>query len=541
MKRGLKILMIVIVACFGVAMISSWNKEKSRSKQKTDKRPNILFVIADDQSFPYASIYGTTGVKTPAFDEVARSGILFNNAFAAAPQCSPSRAAILTGKNIWQLEEAGTHSSYFPKKFQIFSDLLENSGYWIGYTGKPWAPGNWKDAGWKRNPVGPEFNSKKLEPPTKGISNVDYFGNFVDFYNQKKEDAPFFFWYGSHEPHRIYEEGSAKRSGKQINKAFVPGFLPNDSIVKSDIEDYALEIEWFDTQLGKMIDFLRQKGELDNTLIVVTSDNGMPFPSAKANLMEYGSHVPLAISWPDKIRKGQTSDELVSLIDLAPTFLSIAGINNVPQMTGKSLVDILFNKKNAADQRNYVLTGRERHSHSRPDDLGYPSRAIRTKQFLFILNCKPDRWPAGDPPPPGEEKEAMQGEKGGDGDTKGIGLGYNDIDDPSPTKLLMIEKKDQWPDLFEEGFAKRPEEQLFDIKKDPACRHNLAAEPKYNSVKKELRAQLERLLKDQGDPRMLGYGDIFDSYPRFGLMRNWPGFKERGKYNQAYIPKGYKK
>jgi uncharacterized sulfatase len=249
----------------------------------------------------------------------------------------------------------------------------------------------------------------------------------------------------------------------------------------------------------------------------------------------------LAISWPGKIRKGQTSDELVSLIDLAPTFLNIAGINNVPQMTGKSLVDILFNKKNTADQRNYVLTGRERHSHSRPDDLGYPSRAIRTKQFLFILNCKPDLWPAGDPPPPGEEKEETQTEKGGDGDTKGIGLGYNDIDDPSPTKSLMIEKKDQWPDLFEEGFAKRPEEQLFDIKKDPACRHNLVSNPKYNSVKKELRNQLEKLLKEQGDPRMLGYGDIFDSYPRFGLMRNWPGFKERGKYNPAYIPKGYKK
>src|SRR5690242_21077943 len=102
---------------------------RSKGAGQDDKRPNILFVIADDQSFPYASAYGTSGVRTPAFDEVAHNGILFYNAFVAAPQCSPSRAAILTGKNIWQLEEAGTHSSYFPKKFKVFTRLLENAGY----------------------------------------------------------------------------------------------------------------------------------------------------------------------------------------------------------------------------------------------------------------------------------------------------------------------------------------------------------------------------------------------------------------------------
>ena len=121
------------------------------------------------------------------------------------------------------------------------------------------------------------------------------------------------------------QKDPGRRAGKNIMKADVPAFLPDDSVVRSDISDYALEIEWFDAQLGKMIDFLRQQGELDNTLIVVTSDNGMPFPSAKANLMEYGSHVPLAICWPEKIKKGGTCDELVSLIDLAPTFLQVGG------------------------------------------------------------------------------------------------------------------------------------------------------------------------------------------------------------------------
>jgi len=523
---------LAIVACVGISFAF---KEKDKSVNgATDKRPNILFVISDDQSYPYASIYGTTGLQTPAFDEVARSGILFTNAFAAAPQCSPSRAAILTGRNIWQLEEAGTHSSYFPKKFQVFTNVLENSGYWIGYTGKPWAPGNWKDAGWKRNPVGPEFDDKTLQPPTKEIANLDYFENFVEFYNQKKGHEPFFFWYGGYEPHRNYAEGSGKNAGKNIMKSFVPKFLPSDSIVRSDIADYDFEIEWFDQQLGKMINFLRQKGELENTIIVVTSDNGMPFPSAKANLMEYGAHVPLAISWPAKVKAGRICNDLVSLIDLAPTFLQVAGTDNMHGITGKSLNSLLLNNNNRP-HRSYVLTGRERHTHARPDDLGYPSRAIRTKDFLYIMNIKPDLWPAGNPPP----DNAM----GADGtiprkENKSIGIGYKDIDDPSPTKKFMIDYKDEFPPLFEEGFEKRPADQLFDIKRDPWCTKNLADNPKYVVIKNALKDQLKKLLTQQGDPRMLGYGDIFDSYPRFGLMRNWPGFKEKGKYNPAYEPKG---
>lgn len=540
MKNRYKYISFVAAIIICIFISVSFTQKNKSDGSKSYKRPNILFVIADDQSFPYASVYGTTGIHTPAFDEVAKNGILFYNAFAAAPQCSPSRAAILTGKNIWQLEEAGTHSSYFPKKFQVFTDLLENSGYKIGYTGKGWDPGEWKEAGWKRNPVGPEYNVEKLTPPTTGISKIDYFKNFVDFYNEKKPDDPFFFWYGSHEPHRIYEKGAGKRFGKNRSEAFVPCFLPDDSIVKSDIDDYALEIEWFDQQLGKMIDFLREKKQLENTLIVVTSDNGMPFPSAKANLTEYGSHVPLAVIWPDRIKGGKISNDLVSLIDLAPTFLQIAGVKKAPEMTGKSLADILFPDSMRGAKiphMDYVLTGRERHSDARPDDLGYPSRAIRTQDFLYIFNCKPDRWPAGNPPPSGKEILKLNLENISK-DFKPIGPGYNDIDDPSPTKSIMIKDKDKWPELFAEGFGKRPMEQLFDIRRDPYCNINLATgHPEFDSIRDSLKNKLEALLTRQGDPRMVGNGDIFESYPRFGLMRNWGGFQKRGEYNPAFEKK----
>ncbi len=284
------------------ALVLIGNLSCKTNKIEKSKQPNILFAIADDQSFPYASAYGKYGVKTPSFDKVAEQGVLFTNAFVAAPQCSPSRAAILTGKNIWQLEEAGTHGSYFPKKFTVFTDLLEKAGYSIGYTGKPWGPGNWSDAGWSRNPVGPEYNEKVFASvPASGISKTDYFENFKEFYSKKTDSSPFFFWYGGHEPHRIYEDGSGLKAGKEISSAEVPSFLPETELVKSDILDYAVEIEWFDTQLGKILQFLDEKGELENTIIVVTADNGMPFPSAKANLQEYGTHVPLAICWPEKL------------------------------------------------------------------------------------------------------------------------------------------------------------------------------------------------------------------------------------------------
>ena len=493
-------------------------------------RPNILFAIADDQSFPYASAYGTKGIHTPAFDEVAARGVLFTNAFVAAPQCSPSRAAILTGRNIWQLEEAGTHSSYFPKKFTVFTDLLEKSGYHIGFTGKPWAPGNFKDAGWSRNPVGPEYNTKFLNSvPATGISINDYFENFKDFYAAKTDNAPFFFWYGGHEPHRVYEDGSGIKAGKKLPEALVPSFLPDVNLVKSDLLDYYFEIEWFDAQLAKMIQFLREKGELENTIIVVTADNGMAFPSAKANLREYGTHVPLAICWPKKISGERVVKELVGLIDLAPTFLEIAKIKDVPEMTGKSLSRVLFpDKGKKADiLHEYILTGRERHSHARPDNLGYPARAIRTTDYLFILNLKPDRWPAGDP--------ATQSAKTGASadNEKTLWPGFHDIDD-SPTKLMLIEESIKYPPQFMLGYEKRPGEELYNIRTDPGCTKNLATNQEYFPIKEKLRQTLEKELKVQGDPRLTGKSDLFDSYPRFGAMRNFPGFKEKGKYNPKF-------
>ncbi|MEZ4902104.1 MAG: sulfatase [Spirosomataceae bacterium] len=428
---------IIPFLVLSMVMMLAFQESEYYPQEQAKRPPNILFAISDDQSYPHTSAYGHKTFRTPTFDRVAAQGVLFNNAFVAAPQCSPSRAAILTGRQIWQLEEAGTHSSYFPKKFAVFTDALEKAGYFLGSTGKTWGPGNYKDAGWPRNPVGPEYNKRQLSQwPTKGISKNDYAANFKDFLSEKPTDKPFFFWYGGQEPHREYEEGSGVNAGFTSNNLKVPAFLPTTAVVQNDMLDYALEIEWFDKQLGRMLQLLEAAGELDNTIIVVTSDNGMAFPYAKANLQEYGTHVPLAMCGPFIQGKNRKIDDLVGLIDLAPTFLEVAQVQPFAGITGKSILSLLSSTKSGRidPARQYVLTGRERHTHARPDNVGYPARAIRTQDYLYIKNFKTDRWPLGDPPLLSKPTNTK------DSEMKPIEEGYEDID-ASPTKSLMIQKR----------------------------------------------------------------------------------------------------
>lgn len=515
--------------CLLLGILLSCQDNRDQRDSTSNRQPNFLFAISDDQSYPHASAYGDPAVRTPVFDEIARQGVLFQNVFCAAPQCSPNRAAILTGKNIWQLEEAGTHASYFPSKFSVFTDVLEKGGYELGYTGKAWGPGNWKDSGWTRNPVGPGYNEVRFDStPTNGIHNIDYAGNFSVFLDNRPKGKPFFFWYGGFEPHRDYEEGSAASGGRNIEEVAVPPFLPDVPEIRNDLLDYALEIEWFDQQLGKMIDMLKEAGEYDNTVIIITGDNGMPFPYAKANLQEFGIHVPLAIKGPS-IGSGQVSEHLISHIDLAPTILDIAGVSKMENITGLSFLSLMMNSKDGVDTqpRSWVLAGRERHTHARPDNLGYPSRAIRTDEFLYIQNSKPELWPAGDP-------EINSSEKDEKGVERIVNLpAYFDID-ASPAKDYLLNHKAEFPAEFQLAFGKRPAEELFDIKSDPGCLQNLAYLPAYSEKKIELQKNLEMSLISEGDPRMGEEGDIFDSYPRISPMRDFPGFKEQGKYNPAF-------
>ncbi len=489
--------------------------------QKTSRRPNILFAISDDQSFAHTSFAGYKAVDTPAFDRVAREGVYFTNAFAPAPGCSPTRAAFLTGRHIWQIEQAGTHASSFPAQYVVYPDLLEQSGYCVGLTGKGWGPGNFKIDDRPRNPAGPAYTKRTLTPPASGMSHNDYAGNFADFLAARPAGQPFCFWYGGSEPHRAFEKGAGLKAGKKLEDAVPPQFLPDNAEVRSDILDYCLEIEWFDAHLARMLKLLEEAGELDNTLVIVTSDNGMAFPRAKANCYEYGIHMPLAIRWGARVPASRTVEDLVGFVDITATILEAAGVEHPSReypLAGRSLMKLLTSSKSGIVEpdRDAVFGGRERHSSSRYNNWTYPQRAIRTHQYLLIRNFRPDRWPAGDPIVLSDKKSSKAG----------LGKphsGYKDIDG-SPTLDFLIAHVDD-PEIgpfLELAVGKRPAEELFDIVKDPGCLHNLADDPDFTDTRTRLSQQLEDTLRRTNDARVLDGGEIWESYPRYSPIREFP-------------------
>jgi N-sulfoglucosamine sulfohydrolase len=471
------------------------------SQDNPASRPNILIVMGDDISFPHMGAYGTSWIKTPGFDRVAANGILFRNAYTPNSKSSPSRACFLTGLNSWQLEEAANHVPYFPSKFKSFIESLGENGYYTGYTAKGWAPGIANDSlGKPRLLTGREFSSKQLIPPATGISAIDYAGNFEAFLDSRKSSNPFCFWYGSFEPHRDYEYGSGvSKGGKKPEEIkAIPGFWPDDEKVRNDILDYAFEIEHFDSHLVKMLEMLDKRGELHNTIVIVTADNGMPFPRTKGQAYEYSNHMPLAIMWDKGIKNpGREVYDFISSIDFAPTLLEVAGISQsaseMHKMEGISFSDIFSSrKKGFVDKnRNWVLIGKERHDVGRPDDVGYPIRGIVKEGFLYLRNYEPERWPAGNPE-----------------------TGYLNCD-ASPTKSLILNLRRAGisPEYWKLSFGKRVRDELYYIGSDPECLNNLANDPGYNAVKRRLSDQLYDELLQQNDPRINGEADIFDNYP----------------------------
>ena len=458
------------------------------------KRPNILFVIADDWG-KHAGAYGTDWIRTPNFDRVAKEGVLFTNCFTSNPKCSPCRATILTGRNSWQLKEAINHYSIFPNDFPVYPSLIEKAGYFVGYTGKGWGPGDYKSTGFEHNPAGREFQRHTLKPPHSGISPKDYAKNFEYFLEQRPADTPFCFWLGGQEPHRGYEEGSGVRSGRNPASVKVPAYYPDNRTIRSDMLDYALEVEWFDTHLGRALKKLEEIGELDNTFVMVTSDHGMPFPRVKGQIYEDAYHLPMAVRWGKNIQPGRVIDDFVNTRDFAPTFMELAGREPAGTMTGRSILDILKSGKSGAvdASRNLMLVCKERHDLGRPNDWGYPVRAIRTKEFLYVRNFEPDRWPAGDPE-----------------------TGYRNVD-ASPTKEFLLSGFDEY---YRMSFGKRPMEELYSISTDPECVKNLARDPKHAQTKRQLREKMEELLRGEGDPRMLGHADFFDTIEYTGPRKH---------------------
>ncbi len=471
----------------------------------TSERPNILFLICDDASRDSFGAYGCEYIETPGFDRIAREGVLFEQAYNCNPKCAPARACLLTGRYSWQLEETCNHNPFLGDQWQFYPFILEAAGYRIGYTGKGWGPGTWRGynaAGdnKKANPAGHPWNDLKKKPPYKGISSTDYAANFAAFLKAAEEgdDQPFCFWLGTKEPHRGYGLDNWKLDGRDLSKVEVPAYYPDNETIRGDLADYAIEVEWYDQHIQQALAHLEETEQLENTIIIATSDHGMPFPRVKGQVYDDGFRVPFAVRWGDKVKAGRTVTDFITFPDLAPTLLDIAGVDAPTQMTGQSfLPQLLASESGRIDaERDHTLLGKERHDIGRVDgdilSASYPVRAIRDDRFLYAKNFIPSRWPVGDPE-----------------------YGFKNCD-ASPTKTYLTEtakESEKENQYYELAFGKRAEEELYDIQTDPDCVTNLATDPDYGEIKSQLWEKLESGLKAHGDPRIVGGAEIFDHYP----------------------------
>lgn len=438
---------------------------------------------------------------------MAKDGILFNNMFTCNAKSAPSRATIITGRNSWQLDEACNHWPQFPVKYKTFVEVLEENDYYVGITGKGWSPGIALDInGNKRELTGPRWDKCKFTKfKTKAISKLDYAANFTDFLASWDRSKPFSFWYGCHEPHRGFEYGASVRYGKRLEEIdSVPGYLPDNNIIRRDLLDYAIEVEHFDEHIGLMLQALEEIGELDNTVVIITSDHGMSFPRIKGQAYFDSNHIPMAIMWKNGIKNpGRVEDDYFGTIDIAPTILELAGVSGEKEgmapITGHSMVDVMKNKKKADIDRGFVMIGKERHDVGRPNDWGYPIRGIIRGGYLYLRNFEPERWPAGNPE-----------------------TGYSNVDaSPSKTETIQARRKSETEYLWKLSFGKRLAEELYNIMDDSYCIYNLADKQEYNSIKEKLRKEMFSKLVEQGDPRVFGFGEIFDIYSNVSPRNNY--------------------
>lgn len=493
-------------------------------------RPNILFAFADDWG-RYASVYqdvngpGTVNdiVKTPNFDRVAKEGVLFKNAFVTAPSCTPCRSSLLSGQYFFRTGRGAIlQGAIWDESIPVFPLMLRDAGYHIGKLYKVWSPGEPRDAPFGEQKYGfemkgPNFNSfsqtaTKMVEEGKSVEEAKAVllgkvrKEFQNFLNAQPEDAPFLFWFGPTNTHRKWVQGSGKALwGLEPDelKGKLPEFLPDVPTIREDFADYLGEAMAFDAGLGVLLKELEKRGELDNTLVVVSGDHGAPgFPRGKCNLYDFGTGVSLAARWGNgKIPSGRVVDDFVNLMDLCPTFLDAGGVEIPPVMTGKSLMNVLTSEKSGQvdESRTWVVTGRERHvGDAREGYKPYPQRAIRTKDYIYIVNFEPDRWPMGMPGQVTEE---------GEPDTETLAnetfVGFSDMD-ASPTKAWMIENRNdpQYKKEWDLGFAKRPRRELYVISEDPYEVENVAESAAYQEIADELDKRLMDTLTHAEDPRV---------------------------------------
>ena len=409
---------------------------------KTVSLPNFVFLISDDQSYPDAGCYGNKYLHTPNIDRLAGEGLRFDRGFAPAPSCSPSRSAILTGESPHETGTSRFHSP-MPAGQKTILEYLKGRGYYTGAF-------------------------KKVHQGLEFWKRWDFQGHhqpLQTFFDARPKDRPFFLHIGYHDPHRPYLPGERYPEHNTRSQVNVPSFLPDSPGVRKDLAHYYDAIERLDARVGILLKILEQRGLAENTLLIFTSDQGMPFAGAKGTLYDPGLQVPLIARWPAKIKPGRVSSDLISLVDLAPTWLDAAGIPVPKTMDGASFLGLLT--EGAYIPREEIYAERNYHTHL---DL---IRCVRSGRYKLIHNFLPQ-------------------------------IPYRPLSDiarsPSWRSIEHLHHEGKLrPELTQRYFAKpRPEAEFYDLEKDPGESKNLAGDPAYARALRSLQEKLSRwMIKTQ--------------------------------------------
>lgn len=427
------------------------------------ERPNIILIIGDDQAWDDSSVYGHPNLMLPAQERLAREGMRYDRGFVTSSSCSPSRSSIITGRYPHNTDAEQLHWS-IPEGRLTFVELLKASGYWTAAAGK-WHLG---EAVKQHFHVVKEADVSGFQLPTGAAEKLGKFvqqmegdarsgcDQWVPTLQSRPKDQPFFLWLGALDPHRPYDENIREKPYKPED-IVIPPYVIDHPSVRKDLALYYDEIARLDDYIGRVLDELDRQGIADNTLVMYMSDNGRPFVRDKTTLYDSGIRTPWLMRWPRGIRAGSTTKSVVSAVDLAPTFLELAGFKPSTLWEGRSFTRLFKNPQ--ATVRKYAYA--EKHWHDYEDQV----RAVRSDRFKYLRNFYPDL-------PLTPSADGVR----------------------SPMYQEMIKLRDAGqlkPHQLTSFRIPRPEEELYDCNADPHELKNLAGDPKYADVLHEMRGALK--------------------------------------------------
>lgn len=440
-------------------------------------KPNILLLLSDDHSYPYLSTYGNPNVKTPTLDRLAADGMKFHRFFTGAPQCVPSRACLMTGRSPVAAKMT-RFSAPLPREEVTLPELLrEKGGYFTGICGRSFHLDGSARTGRAVAEVFEKYDLKTFRDRVDFLNTCadnEVVARMHEFLDQKPAGKPFFLWANFSDPHHPWNAPAEFRPDPA--SLVLPPHWPDLPGMREQLADYFAEVNRLDRTIADVLGTLKQRGLMDNTLIVFCGDNGMALPHGKGSLYDPGSNVPFLVWWPGVVKAGGDTKELISGEDLAPTLLAAAGLTPGAKMSGVSFLPLL--KGEAHQPRKHVFIERGPHG-SAPvtvsmSNSGYDlSRAVRSDRYKFIYNCTP--WVPYAPV-----------------DSAG-GAGWKEMQAANAADKLS-------PGLKATYFTTpRPVYELYDLDADPSELQNLSGKPMLATVERALREALAEKMILDGD------------------------------------------